>query len=235
MNKSYANKMVFLLNQKNIQNYNQSRNQLKKAKLKYDERQNLYLSLPKLKSIYNSENEIIVEDNKNILLNKLNFSLEKDKEKEMEIEKRNKYKYKYNFNYKSNSTKNIFTKHSINNIEYLSPLNDLSLNQIDFNNLKMKIRRLKQLKKRINPDNVFKTIDNKNLYFYHKNKKEDNNKTIQENRILKEESKNNMEKIRKGLIILNELAKESSSLDSKRNPLRRKTTLKRIFSFNSKI
>ena len=50
MNKSYANKMVFLLNQKYIQNYSKSRNKLKKAKLKYDERKNLYLSLPKLNS-----------------------------------------------------------------------------------------------------------------------------------------------------------------------------------------
>ena len=231
MNKSYANKMVFLLNQKNIQNYNQSRNQLKKAKLKYDEKKNLYLSLPKLKSINNSENEIIVEDNKNILLNKLNFSLEKDKENEKEIEQRNKNKY--NFNYQSKSTKNILSKNMKR--EYFSSSNNLSLNLIDFNDIKLKVRRLKNLNKKIIPDNIFKTIDNKNLYFYHKNKNEDKNNLIQENLILKEQSKNNMEKIRKGLIVLNELAKESSSLDTKTNPLRRKTTLKRIFSFNSKI
>ena len=231
MNKSYANKMVFLLNQKNIQNYNQSRNQLKKAKLKYDEKKNLYLSLPKLNSNNNSENEIILEDNHNILLNKLNFSLEKDKENEKEIEQRNKNKY--NFNYQSKSTKNILSKNMKR--EYFSSSNNLSLNLIDFNDIKLKVRRLKNLNKKIIPDNIFKTIDNKNLYFYHKNKNEDKNNLIQENLILKEQSKNNMEKIRKGLIVLNELAKESSSLDTKINPLRRKTTLKRIFSFNSKI
>ena len=231
MNKSYANKMVFLLNQKYIQNYSKSRNKLKKAKLKYDERKNLYLSLPKLNSNNNSENEIIFEDNHNILLNKLNFSLEKDKENEKEIEQRNKNKY--NFNYQSKSTKNILSKNM--KIEYFSSSNNLSLNLIDFNDIKLKVRRLKNLNKKIIPDNIFKTIDNKNLYFYHKNKNEDKNNLIQENLILKEQSKNNMEKIRKGLIVLNELAKESSSLDTKINPLRRKTTLKRIFSFNSKI
>lgn len=231
MNKSYANKMVFLLNQKYIQNYSKSRNKLKKAKLKYDERKNLYLSLPKLNSNNNSENEIIFEDNHNILLNKLNFSLEKDKENEKEIEQRNKNKY--NFNYQSKSTKNILSKNMKR--EYFSSSNNLSLNLIDFNDIKLKVRRLKNLNKKIIPDNIFKTIDNKNLYFYHKNKNEDKNNLIQENLILKEQSKNNMEKIRKGLIVLNELAKESSSLDTKINPLRRKTTLKRIFSFNSKI
>ena len=231
MNKSYANKMVFLLNQKYIQNYSKSRNKLKKAKLKYDERKNLYLSLPKLNSNNNSENEIIFEDNHNILLNKLNFSLEKDNENEKEIEQRNKNKY--NFNYQSKSTKNILSKNMKR--EYFSSSNNLSLNLIDFNDIKLKVRRLKNLNKKIIPDNIFKTIDNKNLYFYHKNKNEDKNNLIQENLILKEQSKNNMEKIRKGLIVLNELAKESSSLDTKINPLRRKTTLKRIFSFNSKI
>ena len=231
MNKSYANKMVFLLNQKYIQNYSKSRNKLKKAKLKYDERKNLYLSLPKLNSNNNSENEIIFEDNHNILLNKLNFSLEKDKENEKEIEQRNKNKY--NYNYQSKSTKNILSKNMKR--EYFSSSNNLSLNLIDFNDIKLKVRRLKNLNKKIIPDNIFKTIDNKNLYFYHKNKNEDKNNLIQENLILKEQSKNNMEKIRKGLIVLNELAKESSSLDTKTNPLRRKTTLKRIFSFNSKI
>lgn len=231
MNKSYAKKMVFLLNQKYIQNYSKSRNKLKKAKLKYDERKNLYLSLPKLNSNNNSENEIIFEDNHNILLNKLNFSLEKDKENEKEIEQRNKNKY--NFNYQSKSTKNILSKNMKR--EYFSSSNNLSLNLIDFNDIKLKVRRLKNLNKKIIPDNIFKTIDNKNLYFYHKNKNEDKNNLIQENLILKEQSKNNMEKIRKGLIVLNELAKESSSLDTKINPLRRKTTLKRIFSFNSKI
>ena len=231
MNKSYANKMVFLLNQKYIQNYSKSRNKLKKAKLKYDERKNLYLSLPKLNSNNNSENEIIFEDNHNIVLNKLNFSLEKDKENEKEIEQRNKNKY--NFNYQSKSTKNILSKNMKR--EYFSSSNNLSLNLIDFNDIKLKVRRLKNLNKKIIPDNIFKTIDNKNLYFYHKNKNEDKNNLIQENLILKEQSKNNMEKIRKGLIVLNELAKESSSLDTKTNPLRRKTTLKRIFSFNSKI
>ena len=231
MNKSYANKMVFLLNQKYIQNYSKSRNKLKKAKLKYDERKNLYLSLPKLNSNNNSENEIIFEDNHNILLNKLNFSLEKDKENEKEIEQRNKNKY--NFNYQSKSTKNILSKNMKR--EYFSSSNNLSLNLIDFNDIKLKVRSLKNLNKKIIPDNIFKTIDNKNLYFYHKNKNEDKNNLIQENLILKEQSKNNMEKIRKGLIVLNELAKESSSLDTKINPLRRKTTLKRIFSFNSKI
>ena len=231
MNKSYANKMVFLLTQKYIQNYSKSRNKLKKAKLKYDERKNLYLSLPKLNSNNNSENEIIFEDNHNILLNKLNFSLEKDKENEKEIEQRNKNKY--NFNYQSKSTKNILSKNMKR--EYFSSSNNLSLNLIDFNDIKLKVRRLKNLNKKIIPDNIFKTIDNKNLYFYHKNKNEDKNNLIQENLILKEQSKNNMEKIRKGLIVLNELAKESSSLDTKTNPLRRKTTLKRIFSFNSKI
>ena len=231
MNKSYANKMVFLLNQKYIQNYSKSRNKLKKAKLKYDERKNLYLSLPKLNSNNNSENEIIFEDNHNILLNKLNFSLEKDKENEKEIEQRNKNKY--NFNYQSKSTKNILSKNMKR--EYFSSSNNLSLNLIDFNDIKLEVRRLKNLNKKIIPDNIFKTIDNKNLYFYHKNKNEDKNNLIQENLILKEQSKNNMEKIRKGLIVLNELAKESSSLDTKINPLRRKTTLKRIFSFNSKI
>ena len=231
MNKSYANKMVFLLNQKYIQNYSKSRNKLKKAKLKYDERKNLYLSLPKLNSNNNSENEIIFEDNHNVLLNKLNFSLEKDKKNEKEIEQRNKNKY--NFNYQSKSTKNILSKNMKR--EYFSSSNNLSLNLIDFNDIKLKVRRLKNLNKKIIPDNIFKTIDNKNLYFYHKNKNEDKNNLIQENLILKEQSKNNMEKIRKGLIVLNELAKESSSLDTKTNPLRRKTTLKRIFSFNSKI
>ena len=231
MNKSYANKMVFLLNQKYIQNYSKSRNKLKKAKLKYDERKNLYLNLPKLNSNNNSENEIIFEDNHNILLNKLNFSLEKDKENEKEIEQRNKNKY--NFNYQSKSTKNILSKNMKR--EYFSSSNNLSLNLIDFNDIKLNVRRLKNLNKKIIPDNIFKTIDNKNLYFYHKNKNEDKNNLIQENLILKEQSKNNMEKIRKGLIVLNELAKESSSLDTKINPLRRKTTLKRIFSFNSKI
>ena len=206
MNKSYANKMVFLLNQKYIQNYSKSRNKLKKAKLKYDERKNLYLSLPKLNSNNNSENE-------------------------KEIEQRNKNKY--NFNYQSKSTKNILSKNMKR--EYFSSSNNLSLNLIDFNDIKLKVRRLKNLNKKIIPDNIFKTIDNKNLYFYHKNKNEDKNNLIQENLILKEQSKNNMEKIRKGLIVLNELAKESSSLDTKTNPLRRKTTLKRIFSFNSKI
>lgn len=231
MNKSYANKMVFLLTQKYIQNYSKSRNKLKKAKLKYDERKNLYLSLPKLNSNNNSENEIIFEDNHNVLLNKLNFSLEKDKKNEKEIEQRNKNKY--NFNYQSKSTKNILSKNMKR--EYFSSSNNLSLNLIDFNDIKLKVRRLKNLNKKIIPDNIFKTIDNKNLYFYHKNKNEDKNNLIQENLILKEQSKNNMEKIRKGLIVLNELAKESSSLDTKTNPLRRKTTLKRIFSFNSKI
>ena len=182
MNKSYANKMVFLLNQKYIQNYSKSRNKLKKAKLKYDEKKNLYLSLPKLKSINNSENEIIVEDNKNILLNKLNFSLEKDKENEKEIEQRNKNKY--NFNYQSKSTKNILSKNMKR--EYFSSSNNLSLNLIDFNDIKLKVRRLKNLNKKIIPDNIFKTIDNKNLYFYHKNKNEDKNNLIQENLILKE-------------------------------------------------
>ena len=231
MNKSYANKMVFLLNQKYIQNYSKSRNKLKKAKLKYDERKNLYLSLPKLNSNNNSENEIIFEDNHNILLNKLNFSLEKDKENEKEIEQRNKNKY--NFNYQSKSTKNILSKNMKR--EYFSSSNNLSLNLIDFNDIKLKVRRLKNLNKKIIPDNIFKTIDNKNLYFYHKNKKEDNDNVIKENIILKEETRNNMEKIRKGLIALNEMVKESSSLDSKKNQIKRKTTLKRIISFNSKL
>ena len=157
--------------------------------------------------------------------------MEKDKENEKEIEQRNKNKY--NFNYQSKSTKNILSKNMKR--EYFSSSNNLSLNLIDFNDIKLKVRRLKNLNKKIIPDNIFKTIDNKNLYFYHKNKNEDKNNLIQENLILKEQSKNNMEKIRKGLIVLNELAKESSSLDTKTNPLRRKTTLKRIFSFNSKI
>ncbi len=231
MRKSYANKMVFLLNQKNIQNYSHSRNILYKAKLKYDERKNIFLSLPKLKSIHNSENEIIVEDNKNILLNKLNFSLEKDKENQKKIEKRNELK---NIIFKSKSTKNMLTK-DLTNEEYLPSLNNLSFNLFDFNSIKLKVRRLKKLKQKINPDNIYKTIDNKNLYFYHKNKKEDNDNEIKENIILKEETRNNMEKIRKGLIALNEMVKESSSLDSKKNQIKRKTTLKRIISFNSKL